>query len=67
MAKLIHATGELEVTIKDIALKEGQLVIQGKMGVWDANIFVPREEVGQLARLVVMRPSILLFLLKALF
>jgi hypothetical protein len=36
------------------------------MGVWDANIFVPREEVGQLARLV-MRPSILLFLLKALF
>ena len=66
MAKLIHATGELEITIKDIALKEGQLVIQGKMGVWDANIFVLREEVGQLARLV-MRPSILLFLLKTLF
>ena len=67
MAKLVHPTGELDITIRALFLEEDQLVVQGKMGVWEANIFVPIEEAGQLARLVMRHPSILWFFLKALF
>lgn len=67
MARLVHPTGELDIAIRTLFVDESQLVVQGKMGVWEANIFVPIEEAGQLARLAMRHPSILLFFLKAIF
>jgi hypothetical protein len=45
MARLVYATGDLEVLIAGIETGNGQLIIRGKIGVWDARIYSLPEEV----------------------
>jgi len=52
LAKLTHATGELEIRIEDLAVEGNDLVILGKLGVWKAKITVPPPEVTAIMRLL---------------
>ena len=62
MAKLTHATGELDIQIEGMDVDRGQLIVLGTLGVWKARISVPPHEVGNLVRLV-LAPRVLAFLL----
>ncbi|MFA5810113.1 MAG: hypothetical protein WC935_07255 [Thermoleophilia bacterium] len=58
MARFVHPTGDLEVLIIGIETEKDQLVIRGKMGVWDAKIYLLPKEVIQAIRLII-QPSVL--------
>ena len=59
--------GEFPITIERFEVEGSELVIVGKMGVWDARTHVgPRDFLSVLAKLV-LSPAVLLFALKAPF
>jgi hypothetical protein len=58
MARLVHPTGDLEVLLTGIEMEKDQMVIAGKMGVWDARIYLSPRDVLQALRLIV-KPSVL--------
>lgn len=58
--------GDFDISIGKIETEDGQMVVVGKMGVWDSRIYItPRELIGILAKL--MRPSILFYILRLPF
>ena len=64
--KLISPLGMYDLTAESLSVEEEGLVLQGKMGVWEARaIFVP-EDLRQLAKLM-LSPRILRYLLRAPF
>jgi hypothetical protein len=66
LAKVTHATGELEIMIEDLAVEDSNLVILGKLGVWRAKIAVPPPEVIMIMRLL-FKPSVLAYVLSLPF
>ncbi len=58
MARFVHPTGDLDISIKGIETENDQLVIIGKMGVWDAKIYLLPKELFQSLRLAI-KPSVL--------
>jgi hypothetical protein len=59
--------GEFPITIERFEVEGSELVIVGKMGVWDARTHIgPRDFLSILGKLV-MSPVVLLFALKAPF
>jgi hypothetical protein len=59
--------GEFPITIERFEVEGSELVIVGKMGVWDARTHVgPRDFLRVLGKLV-LSPAVLLFALKAPF
>ncbi len=46
MGKLIHPRGDLEMTIEDVVIEDKTLCINGKMGVWKAQIRLAPDEVA---------------------
>ena len=59
--------GEFPITIERFEVEGGELVIVGKMGVWDARTHVgPRDFLSVMGKLV-LSPAVLLFALKAPF
>ncbi|MEE8346265.1 MAG: hypothetical protein V3S20_02840 [Dehalococcoidia bacterium] len=60
--KLISTIGMYDLTAEELSVEDEGLVIQGKMGIWEARgIFTP-DDIRQITRLV-LRPRILLYLL----
>jgi hypothetical protein len=60
--KLISTIGMYDLTAEELTVEEEGLVLQGKMGIWEARgIFTPGD-IRQLTRLV-LRPRILRYLL----
>lgn len=59
--------GEFPITIERFEVEDGDLVIVGKMGVWDARTYVgPRDFLRVMAKLI-LSPAVLLFALRAPF
>ena len=59
--------GEFPITIERFEVEGNELVIVGKMGVWDARTHVgPRDFLSILGKLV-LSPAVLFFALKAPF
>ena len=44
------AAGSFGITITEVASENGELVMKGKMGIWDANIYLSSEELEQMLR-----------------
>lgn len=63
---MISQAGEMAVTLKDVTSEGNELVIVGQMGVWDSRIVVSADEALSILRLM-LRPSVILFILKAPF
>ncbi len=60
--KLISPLGMYDLTAEELSVEEEGLVLQGKMGIWEATgIFTP-DDLRQLTKLV-FRPRVLRYLL----
>lgn len=55
--------GDFEITVNDSTVEGDYIVITGQMGVWDSEIYMKPSDLISFAK-VIMKPKILLFLLK---
>jgi hypothetical protein len=61
--KVSSPAGDFEIVIKDAGIEEDFVVLKGQMGVWDSKIYLSPSDLWLFAS-ILLRPSILLFLLK---
>jgi hypothetical protein len=59
--------GEFPITIERFEIDDGQLVIVGKMGVWDARTYVDARDFLRIVGKLIFSPAVLLFGLRAPF
>jgi hypothetical protein len=59
--------GEFPITIERFEIDDGNLVIVGKMGVWDARTYVGPRDFLRVVRKLIFSPAVLMFSLKAPF
>jgi hypothetical protein len=59
--------GEFPITIERFEIEGSELVIVGKMGVWDARTHVEPRDFLQILGKLFLSPSVLLYALKAPF
>ncbi len=61
--KVSSPAGDFEIVIKGAGIEEDFVVLKGQMGVWDSKIYLSPSDLWLFAS-ILLRPSILLFLLK---
>jgi hypothetical protein len=44
MAKIVSSAGEMEMSLVSVGIEGDNIVMKGKMGVWDAKVFISPEE-----------------------
>lgn len=66
MMKITSPAGELQLSLNNLEVREGILVLKGSMGLWDAEGALDREDLIVMIKLL-MRPSVLFQLFKILF
>lgn len=59
--------GDFPITIEGFMVEQGELVIVGRMGVWDAKTHVPARDFLNVLRKLVFSPAVLLYALRAPF
>ena len=59
--------GEFPITIDKFQIEKSELVIVGRMGVWDARTHVEAGEFLRLLGKLLLSPAVILFALKAPF
>lgn len=64
--KLISPLGMYDLTTEELSVEEEGLVLQGKMGIWEARAIFTPEDLRQITKLM-LRPRILRYLLASLF
>lgn len=63
MAKIVSSAGEMEMSLLSIKVEGKNIMMKGKMGVWDAKITIPPEETLRVVRMM-LKPSLILYLFK---
>jgi len=61
--KVSSPAGDFEIVVKDAGIEGDFVVLKGQMGVWDSKIYISPSDLWLFAS-TLLRPSILLFLLK---
>jgi hypothetical protein len=61
--KVSGPAGDFEIVIKDAGTEGDFVVLKGQMGIWDSTIYLGPGDIWLFISILV-RPSILLFLLK---
>jgi hypothetical protein len=64
--KLISPLGMYDLTPEELSVEAEGLVLQGKMGVWEARAIFTPEDLRRITRLM-LRPRVLRYLLASLF
>jgi len=64
--KVESQAGKFILSFQEIQPGEGQLVITGRMGVWEATTYMSLPEMLHILKLT-LRPKVLVFLIKSLF
>ena len=59
--------GEFPITIERFEIEKDELIIVGRMGVWDARTHVPPRDFLSVLGKLLFSPSVLLYALKAPF
>lgn len=59
--------GEFPITIERFEVERDELVIVGRMGVWDARTHVPPRDFFNVLGKLIFSPSVLLYALRAPF
>jgi hypothetical protein len=59
--------GEFPITIERFEVEKGDLVIVGRMGVWDARTYVPPRDFFAVLAKLIFSPSVLFYALRAPF
>jgi hypothetical protein len=49
MGKIVSPAGEIALTVKSLQRKGEDIVIHGTMGVWEADVFLPYDEMIRVA------------------
>ena len=49
MAKIVSPAGDIALTLKHLKRKGNDIVISGTMGVWEADVFLPYDEIIKVA------------------
>jgi hypothetical protein len=49
--RVVSGAGEFEISVERIELRSGNMVLIGKMGVWEAETFIDTADIGTIARL----------------
>jgi len=63
MAKIVSSAGEMEMSLVSIGLEGNDIVIKGKMGVWDAKVSIPPEEALKTVSMM-LNLSLILYIFK---
>ena len=58
---MISGAGEFDLTAERVEVRDGALILVGKMGIWESETIIDPADIGLLARLS-LRPRILLWL-----
>lgn len=61
--KVVSPAGEFEITIRDSAIEDNSIIINGQMGVWDSKIYLSPRDIWLFVS-VFFNPSVIFFLLK---
>ena len=56
--RVISGAGEFELQVDDVSVRDGSLVLAGKMGVWESQTFITAEELAQILRASLNRPTV---------
>jgi hypothetical protein len=56
--QVISGAGEFEITFERVEVRDGTLVLIGKMGVWESETWVSEADLGPLLRMT-LRPRVL--------
>lgn len=59
--------GEFPITIERFEVEQDELVIVGRMGVWDARTHVPPSDFFSVLGKLIFSPAVLLYALRAPF
>ena len=64
--KILSAAGEFEFRVESLKVTGGEVVVIGKMGVWEAETAMDRDDVLTMLRLTIGNPSFWGFALRLL-
>ncbi len=64
--KVVSPAGEFEMTLEEADVEEGRVVVRGRMGVWDANIYMEPSDLASFFT-IMLRPKVFMFLLSLPF
>jgi hypothetical protein len=59
MPKIVSSAGEMEVSLASIGVEGDNIVMKGKMGVWDSTISVTPQEALKMGGMMLNFPLIL--------
>jgi hypothetical protein len=66
MPKIVSSAGEMDMSLLEIGVEGDNIVMKGKMGVWDSKITVTPQEAAQMAGMMISF-SLILYILKLPF
>ncbi len=59
--RVISGAGEFDLTAEKLEVRDGGLIMIGKMGIWESETIIDPGDIGLLARLS-LRPRVILWL-----
>ncbi len=66
MPKIVSSAGEMDMSLVSVGIEGDNIVMQGKMGVWDSKITVTPQEAVKMAGMMISF-SLILYVLKLPF
>ena len=66
MPKIVSSAGEMDMSLLAIGVEGDNIVMKGKMGVWDSKITVTPQEAAKMAGMMISF-SLILYILKLPF
>ena len=66
MPKITSSAGNMDMSLVSIGVENDNMVMKGKMGVWDSKIVVTPQETAQMAGMM-LKPAVILYILKLPF
>lgn len=66
MPKIVSSAGEMDMSLVSIGVEGDNIVMKGKMGVWDSKITVTPQEAAKMAGMM-LKFSLILYIFKLPF
>jgi hypothetical protein len=66
MPKIVSSAGEMDMSLVSVGVEGDNIVMKGKMGVWDSKITVTPQEAAKMAGMMISF-SLILYVLKLPF
>ena len=66
MPKIISSAGEMQMSLVSIEIEDDNILMKGKMGVWDSKIYISPKEAAKMAGMM-FNVSLVLYIFKLPF